>query len=134
MRSRRARRCRACSAPPRFNGCRAVVTGASRGIGAGIAQRLAAEGADVALVARTLDKNDQLPGSLRETQVACEKYGTRIGTVVADLADERARARMIPEASDVLGGTIDVLVNNAAAAVAVPITEVSPQQQRVAFE
>lgn len=66
--------------------------------------------------------------------MACEKYGTRIGTVVADLADERARARMIPEASDVLGGTIDVLVNNAAAAVAVPITEVSPQQQRVAFE
>lgn len=115
-------------------GRRAVVTGASRGIGAGIAQRLAAEGADVALVARTLDKNDQLPGSPRETQVACEKYGTRIGTVVADLADERARARMIPEASDVLGGTIDVLVNNAAAAVAVPITEVSPQQQRVAFE
>jgi NAD(P)-dependent dehydrogenase (short-subunit alcohol dehydrogenase family) len=118
----------------RFEGRRAVVTGASRGIGAGIAQRLAAEGADVALVARTLDKLEQVSGSLRETQAACQTYGTRVGVVVADLADQQARARVIPEAVELLGGSIDILVNDAAAAVAVPITEVSCQQQRIAFE
>ena len=118
----------------RFEGRRAVITGASRGIGAGIAQRLAAHGADVALVARTLDQQDQLPGSLRATQAACRTYGTRVGTIAADLTDPNARARVIPEAVEILGGPIDILVNNAVAAVAVPITEVSAEQQRIAFE
>ena len=47
----------------------ALVTGASRGIGAVIAQRFAAEGAAVAVTARTLDAEPDapLPGSLRET-------------------------------------------------------------------
>jgi citronellol/citronellal dehydrogenase len=118
----------------RFAGRRAVVTGASRGIGAGIAQRLAAEGADVALVARTLDKVGELPGSLRETQTLCERSGTRIATIAADLADEDARTAIIPQAKALLGGPVDILVNNAVAAVAVPITEVTPTQQRIAYE
>jgi citronellol/citronellal dehydrogenase len=118
----------------RFTGRRAVVTGASRGIGAGIAQRLAAEGADVALVARTLDQIDQLPGSLRETKALCDRFGTRIGTVVADLGNDESRAEVIPRATELLGGPIDILVNNAVAAVAVPITEVTAPQQRLAYE
>jgi citronellol/citronellal dehydrogenase len=117
----------------RFEGRRAVVTGASRGIGAGIAQRLAAEGADVVLVARTVEQCDQTPGLL-QTQTLCAKYGTRIGIVVADLADEYARKKVIPDAVDILGGTIDILVNNAVAGIAVPITEISPHQQRIAHE
>jgi NAD(P)-dependent dehydrogenase (short-subunit alcohol dehydrogenase family) len=125
------------SQPPKrqaaATGRRAVVTGASRGIGAGIAQRLAAEGADVALVARTLDTKDLTPG-LRETQAVCHKYGTQIAVVVADLADEQARERVIPEAVDILGGNIDVLVNNAVAGIAVPITDVTSQHQRIAYE
>ena len=53
--------------PDRLTGRHAVVTGASRGIGAGIAERLAAEGAALTLVARTLDTHPTLAGSLNET-------------------------------------------------------------------
>ncbi|WP_319455837.1 MULTISPECIES: SDR family oxidoreductase [unclassified Mycobacterium] len=117
----------------RFVGRRAIVTGASRGIGAGIAERLAAEGADVVLVARTLGAGDQ-PGSLLHTQAACQTYGTRVETVVADLADESSRAGVVPRAVELLDGDVDILVNNAVAAIAQPITEVTAQQQRIAFE
>ena len=118
----------------RFEGRRAVVTGASRGIGAGIAERLAAEGADVALVARTLDKHKSLPGSLQETQRVCERHGTRVVSVVADLTDEQARSRVVPAAVELLGANIDILVNNAAASIAVPLTEVTVKRQRIAYE
>ena len=63
----------------RFEGRRAVVTGSSRGIGAGIAERLAAEGANVVITARTLEKHDHLAGSLQETAKRLEQYG---GTVI----------------------------------------------------
>jgi citronellol/citronellal dehydrogenase len=118
----------------RFQGRRAVVTGASRGIGTGIAQRLAAGGADVVLVARTLDAGDQISGSLRETEALCQKFGTRIESVVADLADEHARAEIIPRAEDLLGGPVDILVNNAVAAMMAPITDISVAEQRIAYE
>src|SRR5207253_684417 len=54
--------------PGRFAARRALVTGASRGIGAGIAERLAAEGADVVITARTLERPGRLAGTLLETK------------------------------------------------------------------
>jgi NAD(P)-dependent dehydrogenase (short-subunit alcohol dehydrogenase family) len=108
-----------------------VVTGASRGIGAGVARRLAAEGARVALVARTLGGGNEPDGSLRTTQAACKGS---VVTVVADLTDDQDRDRVIPEAAEKLGGPIDILVNNAAAAIQRPLTEVSVRHQRLMFE
>jgi len=118
----------------RFSRRRALVTGASRGIGAAIAERLAAEGADVAITARTLDHHDRLAGSLRETQARLERYGTNVGVVVADLTDETERAQIVPRAVEALGGPIEILVNNAAAAIYQPLADFPLRRRRVLFE
>ena len=118
----------------RFKGRRAVVTGASRGIGAAIAERLAAEGADVVITARTLEKHDHLAGSLKETAARLSGYGTNVAMVVADLTDEVDRARVIPEAVDALGGPVEILVNNAAAAIYQPLADFPLRRRRLIFE
>jgi len=118
----------------RFAGRRALVTGASRGIGAGIAERLAAEGADVALCARTLDAHDHLEGSLRLTQTRLERYGCTVAVVVTDLTDEDQRSRVVHEAAEALGGPIEILVNNAAAAIYDTVATFPLRRRRVLFE
>ena len=119
----------------RLQGRRALVTGASRGIGAAIAERLAAEGADVAIVARTLDEGSaKLDGSLQRTAERLRPYGARVVTIVADLASDHARSRIVPEAEVALGGPIEVLVNNAAAAMYMPLAEFPLKRRRIIFE
>ena len=83
----------------RFTGRRVIVTGASRGIGAAVAQRLAAEGADVAITARTLDRHPSLEGSLHETAKRLEPFGGAVAVITADLSDPEDRARIVPEAT-----------------------------------
>jgi NAD(P)-dependent dehydrogenase (short-subunit alcohol dehydrogenase family) len=117
----------------RFARRRALVTGASRGIGAATARRLAAEGADVVVVARTLDHHAHLAGSLEETRAVLERFGGRVGVVVADLADAADRDRIVPEAVELLGGPVEILVNNAALAITEAVTTVSPAQVAAQF-
>jgi NAD(P)-dependent dehydrogenase (short-subunit alcohol dehydrogenase family) len=118
----------------RFAGRRVIVTGASRGIGAAAAQRFAAEGAAVAIVARTLDRHDHLAGSLRETAAQVDAAGGRAAVIVADLTDADDRARIVPAAVEQLGGPIDVLVNNAAAAMYAPMRDFPLKRRRITFE
>src|SRR5687768_16331182 len=82
----------------------AVVTGASRGIGRAIAERLAAEGMRVALVARSRDLLDALAAPL----------GDRALVQAIDLREPAAPAAVIAATLERFG-TIDVLVNNAGA-------------------
>jgi citronellol/citronellal dehydrogenase len=100
-----------------FEGLNALVSGASRGIGAAAAERLAAGGANVALVARPpATSYAKAEGTLTGTAKALSRFGTTIVTVEADLFDATDRSRIVGEAVDKLGGgTIDVLINNAAA-------------------
>jgi NAD(P)-dependent dehydrogenase (short-subunit alcohol dehydrogenase family) len=112
------------------------VTGASRGIGAAIAQRLAAEGAAVAIVARSLEPGSggHLAGSLRETADAIAAAGGTALPIVADLADPGCdRAGIVAQAAAELG-PIDVLVNNAAACFYLSIDDTSERRLRVAYE
>ena len=112
------------------------MTGASRGIGAEIARRLAAEGASVALVARSLEPGSggHLAGSLRETADAISAAGGRALPIVADLADPACdRGGIVAQAERELG-PVDILVNNAAACFYLSIEETSERRLRVAYE
>lgn len=123
--------------PRRFDGRVALVTGASRGIGAGIAQRLAVEGADLALVARTADATDSsghpLPGSLAETAATCEGHGVRVLTLPADLSDADQRSILVERTIAELG-RIDIVVNNAAVDINQPIAELSLKRRQLMVE
>jgi NAD(P)-dependent dehydrogenase (short-subunit alcohol dehydrogenase family) len=90
----------------RLAGKRALVTGASRGIGAAIARRLAEEGADVAV---TYERSAE---KAAEVVRAIEAKGRKGVSIKADSADPEAVKRSVDEAARALGG-LDILVNNA---------------------
>ncbi len=122
--------------PNALTGRVALVTGASRGIGAAIARRFGVEGARVALVARSLEPGSggHLAGSLRETAATIEAAGGIALPIVADLSDPGGdRAAIVHEAEAALG-PIDILVNNAAACFYLSIDETSERRLRVAYE
>src|SRR6516162_2356132 len=115
----------------------ALVTGASRGIGAEIARRFGAEGAAVGVVARSLEPGSggHLVGSLAETAAAVTAAGGRAVPIVADLADPACdRAAIVAEAERALGGPVEILVNNAAACFYLSLGDTSERRLRVAYE
>jgi NAD(P)-dependent dehydrogenase (short-subunit alcohol dehydrogenase family) len=93
---------------PRLLNRRALVTGASRGIGRSIALALAAAGADVALSARS-------PTDLEQVAAEVRAYGRRALAVPCDITDPAQVERMAANVADEYGG-VDILVNNAGAA------------------
>src|SRR5690625_83988 len=89
-----------------LKGKTAVVTGASSGIGAAIAKELAKEGANVVLVARTLDKLNEV-----ENDINALKKG-KAHSVIADVSNKEDVDAMVSSAKEAFGH-IDILVNNA---------------------
>lgn len=86
-------------------GRRALVTGASRGIGQAIAVALAGAGADIAVTARNLQ-------SLSETIALVEQAGAKCVALAQDVRDIGASMATVGEAAEALGG-LDILINNA---------------------
>jgi NAD(P)-dependent dehydrogenase (short-subunit alcohol dehydrogenase family) len=111
----------------------ALVTGASRGIGAGIAERFAEAGARVAVSARTLDPVEKYEGSLSETVDRIRGNGGEVIAVQSDLAKQGDRRRLVEETVAQLG-PIDVLVNNAAITYYMPFTEFTEKRFNLMFE
>lgn len=111
----------------------AIVTGASRGIGAAIARRFAAEGARVALVARTQATGGPLAGSLDEVAETIRAAGGTCLTIAADLSTPEGRAHIVPRTIETFG-RVDVLVNNAAWSRFLPIWEAQRKHVLLALE
>ena len=92
-----------------LTGKRALVTGASRGIGKAIARALAAEGVDVAVVARGLEALEKSAEELADAS------GRNVIPIAGDTGSTESVQKFVAAAADALGG-IDILVNNAARA------------------
>ncbi|HEY5014925.1 MAG TPA: SDR family NAD(P)-dependent oxidoreductase, partial [Acidimicrobiia bacterium] len=84
--------------------------------------------------ARTLDRHDHLAGSLNETLERCRRHGGTAEAVVADLADADSRGAIVPRALEIFDGRVDILVNNAAAAVYQSILDYPLRRRRMMFE
>jgi len=99
------------------------ITGASRGIGLAIALRAAADGANIAIAAKTDRPHPRLPGTIHSAAEEIEAAGGKALPLKVDIRDEDAVARAMEEAADAFGG-IDILVNNASAIYLAPTPEV----------
>jgi NAD(P)-dependent dehydrogenase (short-subunit alcohol dehydrogenase family) len=116
-----------------MNGKVALVTGTSRGLGKAIAKRLAAEGATVALTARTMDNDPKYQGSLRQTLDEIEAAGGSAIAVKADLSNAEDRERLFAEVVE-RAGAPDILVNNAAVTFLRPLDEFPDRRVRLMME
>jgi citronellol/citronellal dehydrogenase len=107
----------------RLDGKVAVVTGASRGIGAEIARLFAAEGGRVVCAARTLREGEHpLAGSLETTVAAIREAGGEARAITANIAEPAECEKLIRAAREAYG-PVDVLVNNAALTYYVPVKD-----------
>ena len=113
----------------------ALVTGASRGLGAAVAVRLAEAGASVAVSARTLDETtpSRAPGSLADTVGEIEEVGGRAVAMPADLTRSADRAALV---ESVLGrwSRVDILVNAAGVSYFEPASRMADSRMDLMLE
>lgn len=90
------------------------ISGASRGVGLSIAKRAAADGANIALIAKTAEPHPKLPGTIYTAAKEIEAAGGQALPIVGDIRDGDAVAEAVTAAAEQFGG-IDICVNNASA-------------------
>ncbi|HUT11876.1 MAG TPA: SDR family oxidoreductase [Thermoguttaceae bacterium] len=110
----------------RIQGSRAIVTGASSGIGRALAVELARGGAELVVTARREDR-------LRELADEITAQGGRVETVAGDITDPQTRQKTIDTAVATFGG-LDILVNNAGVGATGLFEDADPQRVRRIME
>ena len=108
-------------------GKRIFITGGSRGIGLAIALRAAADGASIAIAAKTAEENPKLPGKFFSAANVIEAAGGTALPIKCDIRDEDAITAAVTKAADQFGG-LDILINNASAINLTP-TEKTPAKR-----
>ncbi len=97
-----------------FKGKTVFITGASRGIGKSIALKLASQGANIIVAAKTAQPHAKLEGTIFETAEEVDQAGGKGLPLVVDVRDDLNVYTAVRKAAETFGG-IDILVNNASA-------------------
>ncbi|MGV0994300.1 MAG: SDR family oxidoreductase [Mycobacterium sp.] len=97
-----------------FSGKTMFISGASRGIGLAIAKRVAADGANIALMAKTTEPHPKLPGTIYTAAAEIEEAGGHALPIVGDVRDGDSVAAAVAKTVEQFGA-IDMCVNNASA-------------------
>jgi citronellol/citronellal dehydrogenase len=103
------------------------ITGASRGIGKAMALKLAKEGANVAVVAKSIEENPKLGGTIFSAAEEIEKAGGKALAVQCDIRFEDQIAAAVEKTVQTFGG-IDILINNASAISLTPTEKTDPKR------
>ena len=110
-----------------LNGRTIFISGASRGIGLAIAKRCAADGARIAIAAKTTEPNPKLPGTIYSAAQEIEAAGGQCLPLQVDIRDEQQVVDAARATAEKFGG-IDILINNASAISLTP-TEATPMKR-----
>jgi citronellol/citronellal dehydrogenase len=109
-----------------FKNKTAFITGASRGIGKAIALRLAKEGANIVVVAKSVEENPRLGGTIFSAAGEVENAGGKALAVQCDIRFEAQINDAVEQAVKAFGG-IDILINNASAISLTPVEKTEPK-------
>src|SRR3954470_17808563 len=91
-----------------------LITGASRGIGKAIALKLAADGANIVIAAKSVEEDPKLGGTIFSAAKEIEEAGGKALPVQCDIRFEDQVKTVVEKAVEIFGG-IDILINNASA-------------------
>ncbi len=97
-----------------FKGKTMVISGASRGIGLAIAKKVAADGANIVILAKTKEPHPRLPGTIYTAAEEIEAAGGQALPLVCDIRHDDQVQSCVAQAVEKFGG-IDMLINNASA-------------------
>ncbi len=103
------------------------ITGASRGIGLAIAKRAAADGANIAVAAKTSEPHKHLPGTIYTAAEEIEAAGGQALPLIVDVRDEQSVIEAAAKTAERFGG-IDICINNASA-ISLTGTEATPMKR-----
>ena len=105
----------------------ALITGGSRGIGKAIAERLAKEGCNIAIAAKTTEPHPKLEGTIYTAAKEIEALGVKCLPLQCDIRNEAQIQSAVDETVKAFGG-IDILINNASAISLTPTEHTEPKR------
>ncbi|MBX3256318.1 MAG: NAD(P)-dependent oxidoreductase [Chitinophagaceae bacterium] len=116
-----------------FKGKTVFITGASRGIGKAIALRLAKEGAQIVIAAKSVEETPKLGGTIFSAAKEVVEAGGEALPVQCDIRNEEQIAQAVAKTIEVFGG-IDILINNASAISLTPVEKTEPKRFDLMFD